>query len=263
MGINRRKVSKQLGRKQEFPVHGDVKVAPVHLKFAFVGVAIAPVCHLILGMNTVLTRIQAERKSRPFTENVGQLSVEIVEEIVQGDVVFVRSVLPVIYGKERACEQIEPAPAQTDVIRCTSLADGAFGLHAAVKQTDAVTAVKMVEVAVARAHVNHRRQAAAIACREAAFIEIDVLHHIRVERRKQSERVVYLIKRCSVNQEEVLIVVAAVHIKAAHQLYSLRNATGSLQGFHHVGAAEQREFGLDVADVQRAFARLRVHERRV
>ena len=39
----------------------------------------------------------------------------------------------------------------------------------------------MVEVAIGRAHIDDRAQASAVACGEAALIEVYILHHIGVE----------------------------------------------------------------------------------
>ena len=163
-------------------------------------------------MNTVFSRIHTKRKARPITKNIGYLSIKIVEEIVESNIVFVFSVLLIMNSKDGAREQIEPATAQSDIIRCTSFTNRTFELQTAIKQTDAETTMEMVKVAIASAHINHRRQAATIACRETTFIEIDILYHIRVERRKQSERVVYLIKWCTINQKQVLVVTTTMHV---------------------------------------------------
>ena len=68
-----------------------------------------------------------------------------------------------------------------------------------------------LEVAVLGAHVTDRRQTSAIARGERAAEEIDVLDGIGHEGRLEAQDVVYVVEQHAIEQEEVLVEVAAAH----------------------------------------------------
>ena len=123
--------------------------------------------------------------------------------------------------------------------------------------------MELLHVAVVGAHVDDTRQPSAVAGREAALVEVDVFHHVGIERREQPHGVVDLVERRTVEQEQVLVAVAAVHVKAAGQLHALGHAAHALQRLHHVGRGKQGIAGLDVGLTERPPARLRGEQRRV
>ena len=86
----------------------------------------------------------------------------------------------------------------------------------------------VLHVAVGGTHVDDTGEAAAVAGGEAALVEVDVFHDVGVERREESERVVDLVERCAVEQEEVLVVVASVDIQSADEFHALSNTAGAL-----------------------------------
>ena len=109
----------------------------------------------------------------------------------------------------------------------------------------------MLHIAVIGTHVDDARQPSAIAGREAALVEIDVFHHVGIERREQSHGVVDLVEWCAVEQKEVLVAVAAVHVEAAGQFHAFGHTAHALQRLHHVGRGEQGITGLDVGGTKR------------
>ena len=72
--------------------------------------------------------------------------------------------------------------------------------------------VKLLHVPLFGAYIHYGRKSAAVTCRETAFIEIHVFDNIRIESGKQPAQMVDLVKRCSVQQKKVLIVLAPVYI---------------------------------------------------
>ena len=174
-------------------------------------------------------------------------------------------------------QQVEPRTAQTEVERGAEVDTAHFAvlyvpsvrfpldrpvyLHRTVYHSDAVAAVDALPVAVVGAYVYHTRQATTIAGREATLVEVDILHHVGIERREESERVVHLIEWCAVDEKEVLVVVAAMNVQAGSHLDAFLHTRHALQLLHDIGRGEQRELGLEVALQQGALARLRAHQR--
>ena len=93
----------------------------------------------------------------------------------------------------------------------------------------------MLHVAVIGAHIDDTRQPATIAGGEATLVEVHVFHHVGIKRREQSHGVVDLVERGAVEQEEVLVVVATMHIEAAGQFHTLSHTAHALQRLDHVG----------------------------
>ncbi len=114
------------------------------------------------------------------------------------------------------------------------------------------------EVAVFGAHVGHRRQTARIACGEAALVEVDTLYNVGVERREQAQRVVDLIEGRAVEQEQVLVVAAAMNIETRHQFHARSHTRCELQRLHQVRRRQQGEAPSDVAAPQLPVTRLLV-----
>ena len=119
----------------------------------------------------------------------------------------------------------------------------------------------MLHIAVIGTHVDDARQPSAIAGREAALVEVHVFHHVGIERREQSHSVVDLVERRSVEQKEVLVAVAAVHVETAGQFHAFGHTAHALQRLHHVGRGEQGITGLNVGGTKRPLARLRGEQR--
>ena len=70
-----------------------------------------------------------------------------------------------------------------------------------------------------------------------------------------------LVERCAVEQEEILVVVAAVDIQSADEFHALSNTAGALERLHHVGRGQQGIARLDVSLRDRALAGLCVEQR--
>ena len=267
VGVDGGEVRQQLRRELVAPVQCSVQVAPaeavlVDIVVAQLAVVIALPClaPVVLRRQRVLSVVDAQVHLRAAVEDVCQLCVQVVEVVGQRDVLLVVEVVG--NGEGRPRQQIEPRAAQPNVERRSEVyaalltlllsllfafqLDGAVQLKAAVEQSDAIGTVQALPVAIVGAHVDDRRQPAAVACGETALVEVDVLHHVGVERREETHRVVNLIERCAVDEEEVLVVVAAMHVESRGHLDALLHTRQALQRLHHVGRRQQRELRLDV-----------------
>ena len=258
------------------PVYGGVEVAPAELVVHDVAIRtlLVPV---VVGGQRIAPVKETDAHVRAPAEEVGELHVQVVEHVVHLQVFFVVEVVGDGLGGPR--QQVEPRTAQAEVERGAEVdtahfaalyvpsvrfpLDGTVQLHRTVYHSDAVAAVDALPVAVVGANVYHARQATTIAGREAALVEVDVLHHIGIERREESERVVHLVEWCAVYKKEVLVVVAAMNVKAGSHLDAFLHTRHALQLLHDIGRGEQGELGLEVALQQGTLARLRTHERRV
>ena len=267
MGVDGGEVRQQLRRELVAPVQRGVQVAPaeavlIDIVVAQLAVVIALPClaPVVLRRQRVLSVVDAQVHLRAAVEDVCQLCVQVVEVVGQRDVLLVVEVVG--NGEGRPRQQIEPRAAQPNVERRSEVyaalltlllsllfafqLDGAVQLKAAVEQSDAIGTVQALPVAIVGAHVDDRRQPAAVACGETALVEVDVLHHVGVERREETHRVVNLIERCAVDEEEVLVVVAAMHVESRGHLDALLHTRQALQRLYHVGRRQQRELRLDV-----------------
>ena len=233
-------VGKELWREHIVPVEGHVAVAPSHVHARDVVVAPAVAVRVggvfkiavILGVEAVASGIEAQRQTAAVREDMCELRVHVVKKIAQRHLVVASFVEESADG---GGEQVEPTAAQAEDVGCAAVtADWAFEPETSVERAYGVAAVGVGEVAVLGAHIGHRRQAARIACGEATLVEVDTLHDVGVERREQAQRVVDLIEGRAVEQEQVLVVAAAMDIEARHQFHTRSHTRRELQRLHQV-----------------------------
>ena len=124
-------------------------------------------------------------------------------------------------------------------------------MDASVDYAQRYAPVVVLHVALGGFHVDHRRQASAVTGGEAALVKVQVVHHVGVEAREKPSEVANVVQGHSVEQEEVVVAVASVHVQARHQLVAYRHAGQQLQLLDKVGSAEYRDtspkfFAVDV-----------------
>ena len=163
------------------------------------------------------------------------LGIEVVEEIAHVDFVLVGSCVFVDDGEYGPCKKVEPRAAERYVEAGLAFLQRSFQLDSSVEQSEAHRAMDSVHVAVSGAYVHHARQSSAVAGWEPTLVEIHVFHHIDIKRGEKSQGMVDLVERGAVEQEEVLVAVAAVHIESADQFHALGHSAHLLQRLHHVG----------------------------
>ena len=79
-------------------------------------------------------------------------------------------------------------------------------------------------VSIIGTYIHDGRKSSAVACREAALVEVDVFYNIRVECGKKPSQMVHLIKRCAVQQKKILIVTAAMYIQPGNEFGACRHS---------------------------------------
>ena len=141
---------------------------------------------------------------------VGDFPVDVVKGIAH--VLFVIGIGTVEQEEYRGCEKIRPTSSYGYVERGLVFYNRSFKLDSTVKQPQRESSVKLLHAPLFGAYIHYGRKSAAVTCRETAFIEIHVFDNIRIESGKQPAQMVDLVKRCSVQQKKVLIVLAPVHI---------------------------------------------------
>ena len=75
---------------------------------------------------------------------------------------------------------------------------------------------------------------------ESPLVECHVLYSLRLEYGKQSQQVVHIVNRYTVQQDKVLCRSAAADIQAGEALYASLYAWKQLEGLHQIGLSEQR-----------------------
>ena len=219
VGIQSADGSKETGRPPVLPVERRRRVAPLHVELHVVEILVivldvTVVMLLAVHLEEVVARIETERGATPVGEDVRHLRIDVVEGITHVELVSPRTV---VGGKERSGKCVEPCAPHCHVERGPALPQRTFQLKPSVEQSQTEGAVQLLQVAVVGTYVDHRRQTSAIACRETALVEVDVLHDVGVEGREQTAQVVHLVERRPVEQEEVLVVASPVDIQPRNQ----------------------------------------------
>ena len=171
-----------------------------------------PFIEHLLGfcLQQVISGIHAKGQFVIVRKMVGDFPVDVVKGIAH--VLFVIGIGTVEQEEYRGCEKIRPTSSYGYVERGLVFYNRSFKLDSTVKQPQRESSVKLLHAPLFGAYIHYGRKSAAVTCRETAFIEIHVFDNIRIESGKQPAQMVDLVKRCSVQQKKVLIVLATVHI---------------------------------------------------
>ena len=183
-------------------------------------------------LQQVISGIHAKGQFIIVRKTVGDFPVDVVKGIAH--VLFVIGIGTVEQEECRSCEKICPTSSHGYVERGLVFYDRAFKLDSAIEQPQGESPVKLLHVPLFGAYIHYGRKSAAVTCRETAFIEIHVFDNIRIESGEQPAQMVDLVKRCSVQQKKVLIVLASVYIHAGKQLRSGSHTGNILEGLYQV-----------------------------
>ena len=91
-------------------------------------------------------------------------------------------------------------------------------------------------------NIDDRCRSSSITSRETTLIEVYILHHVRIECRKQSTQMIDLIQRSTVQQKHILIIPPAMYIQPGKQFRTGRNTRQVLNGLDKIRRTQQREF---------------------
>ena len=170
----------------------------------------------------------------------GQLAVQVVEIVVV--------ILVFQEQAEQGFRNDGMQPAGTERVTEPVLDDGPLDMETVVEHAHGQRAVGLLHIAVVGADVDDAGDAAAVAGREGALVEGDVLDCFRLEDGEQAEQVVHIIDRYAVQHHEVLLRTAAPHVQACEAFLAALDAGQQLQCLDDVGLAEERRRVLDLLD---------------
>ena len=189
--------------------------------------------------------IEIDEQTVPVAETVGNLRVDIIEEIV---------------GRKAqgTADQFHQPRMQDTAGKGEGgfLADGAFHMGLFRQEADGEAAMDSFGIAVVHADVHDARSTAAVPGRERALVQGDLLHRIGREDREQAQQVLSVIDGNAVQQEQVLVRAAAAHIHAGGARRTGLHAGKKLKGLEHVRFAQDHRRPLDdgLGNLQRAEA---------
>ena len=154
-------------------------------------------------LQQVISGIHAKGQFIIVRKTVGDFPVDVVKGIAH--VLFVIGIGTVEQEECRSCEKICPTSSHGYVERGLVFYDRAFKLDSAIEQPQGESPVKLLHVPLFGAYIHYGRKSAAD-----------------------------LVKRCSVQQKKVLIVLASVYIHAGKQLRSGNHTGNILEGLYQV-----------------------------
>ena len=205
----------------------------------------------------VAAAVDAQVDAVAVGRSPAQLGVEVVEReagVERGVVARHRVLVGAV--DEGSREQVDVRPPPRDQQRRPAGNDRSFRQDRRREQPDLPAHAPPLEVAVAQAHVQHRRQPPAEARRVGALRQLHPADGVRVERREEAEQVGGVVERCAVEQHECLVGRAAADVEPRRPLLPRADARQQLDRLQHVGLAEQRGERLHVAPRQRDRAHL-------
>ena len=119
------------------------------------------------------------------------------------------------------------------------LDDGSFQMDLVRECANPHAAVELLQVAVVRTDVDDAGDAAAVAGGEAALVEGNLFHGLRLEDGEYTHQVLGVVERDAVEQQQVLFGTAASHIDAAESFGAALHSRHQLNRLQHVVLAEQ------------------------
>lgn len=161
-----------------------------------------------------------------------KFSIDIVESIT-GLNIFIRKI-SIRYPQGRCGQQIHPAPSHTKTKGSLIFDDRSLQLEPAIQQSDGKSAMIFFHVPLLGTNIDDRRRSSSIACRKTTLIEVYILHHVRIECRKQSAQMIDLIQRSTVQQKHILIIPPAMYIQPGKQFRAGRNTRQVLNGLDKI-----------------------------
>ena len=183
-GIYQRKITRQLGSKLIIPSQSSGQVSPLHIEIGtvpFLTYLSSFIKYLAYpALEQVTSGIHGKRKFTPCRKPMGNLTVDIVKSVTGLDFIVGRSMAGNQQG--RSSEQVCPTSPHTETERRFILDYRSFPLYSSIQKSQRKNAVIRLHIPLFRTDIDNRRESASIACRESAFIEINILHHIRMER---------------------------------------------------------------------------------
>ena len=141
---------------------------------------------------------------------VGDFPVDVVKGITH--VLFVIGIGTVEQEEYRGCEKIRPTSSHGYVERGLVFYDRSFKLDSTVEQPQRESPVKLFHVPSLVRHIHYGRKVCRRNVPGNRFYRDPRFDNIRIESGKQPAQMVDLVKRCSVQQKKVLIVLAPVYI---------------------------------------------------
>ena len=140
---------------------------------------------------------------------VAELVVDLGVEVVEIEREFVNVVGTVVQPHTEFDEPVDVTASCRDHERGAVLDDRTLQFEVRGEQSDREETVIVLHVTILGADVGHGRESATIACRKGTSEEIDVLHGVGHESRLETQHVVHVVEHDTVQQEEVLVQVAA------------------------------------------------------
>ena len=197
-------------------------------------------------MEAVLPEVADEGERAEAVEAVVEVEIEVGEGVGGRDFLTAALRVLVVEGEGGGGEEVEPRAAHSDVERGAVLDNRAAHAEVGRGQADGEVAVVAVHVAGLGDDVHHAGEASAVAGGKRALVEGHIANGLNVVGREESAGVVHLVDGIAVDEEKVLVVVAAAHHQSGKAIDTGRNAGLHLQGFDHVGIAHQGGNALDV-----------------
>ena len=183
-------------------------------------------------LEKVISRIKADIRTAFFRKDMGYLCIEVMKRIPQ---ILLVPTTGVYDGESRSREQVHPRTTQGHIERSTVLHNRSFKLYSSFQKSQHETAPVLLQVSVIGTYIDHRRKPSAVTGRETTFIEIDILDNVCIECRKQSSGMVHLIQGSTVQQKQVFIVVAAMHVQSGDKFRPAGYSRETLKFLHHIG----------------------------
>ena len=234
-----REISEQFVVEYVGPPCGQHIVAPAQVKVVlvtgdhrvrFIVRAVEPLAGFgfVLVAEIVPSAVEPDPTSAPVGELVRDLGIDIVEGVVQ------RTARPFDDAIEK--ERVHSSGTQRE--SGVPVLQRSFQMELLGKEAGGDASGYFLRVAVVGTHVHHAGDPAAVPRRERAFIDRDFLDGFGSENRQQSEKMTDIVKRCSVQQHQILVRAASTDVYSRKAFVAALHARHHLEGLQNILLAE-------------------------
>ena len=240
-------VGEELRTEKMVPTYATEGVAPMEVfGESTTGIVLVGVVFAISGSHfkSVLTLVETQEEAVGVAELVVDLGVEVVE--IEGE--FIDVVGTVVQTHTEFDEPVDVTAAGRDHERGAVLDDRTLQFKVRGEQSDREETVIVLHVAILGADVGHGRESATVTGWKGTSEEIDVLHGVGHESRLETEHVVHVVEHDAVQQEEVLVQVAASDAELAGAGKTGLHTGQYLERLENVGLAQHGGHLLNLLD---------------
>ena len=209
------------------PAEGGQGVPPADARLVVVGVVFR--IGGVIDVEDVAAVVDVEEELVALAQPVGDLRRSVVEIIIRG-------------AAQRGDQPVEEEgvhSADAHAVGGRALPDGALEVELVADDAHADRTVRLLHVAVVRAHIDDAGRPAAVPGGEGSLEEGHLLDGFRLEDRKQAQHVFCVVQGDAVEQQEVFVRPAAADIDAREAFVAALDARHQLDGFQDVRFAQE------------------------